>query len=114
MARPAAPPLRPGDGRRPGRLPPPGQVDAHASRQGRPGGGTLMCLELRRADELRRRGRQHAGYTAFLARRLDRRRLMVRAWSIAASQALRFGDPARTWIGPALAQSWQERRLWLA
>jgi hypothetical protein len=73
-----------------------------------------MAFYCRESDELRRRGRARAAYARFIARRLDRRRLMVRAWSIAASQALRFGDPARTWIGPSLGQAWEERRRHLA
>ncbi len=73
-----------------------------------------MSFYVRMDAELRRRGRVRAEYARFIDRRLDRRRLMARAWSIAASQALRFGDPAWTWIGPSLGQAWRERRDHLA
>ena len=70
-----------------------------------------MCMELRRAEVMRHRTAARAAYGRFLAARLDRRRLMLRAWTLVRAGA---PGPVRDLIGPALARSWAERRRHLA
>jgi mannitol-1-phosphate/altronate dehydrogenase len=67
-------------------------------------------MELRRADELKRRGRQTAEQARFLASRLDRRALMIRAWRIARDGLARFGGTVHPYFAAALRQSWDKTR----
>ena len=73
-----------------------------------------MAFYVRMDAELRRRGRGRADYALHLARRLDRRRLLTRAWAIARAAAARFGGLARPFIAGAMTQAWAERRRYLA
>ena len=119
--------------RRAGRTPPRGRAPAWRRSAAGPRGGGVerssrsrtsgappwrghadMCLELRRADVMRHRAVTRATYVGFLARRLDRRRLLLRAWALARAAALRSGAPPWTLIGHALTTAWQERRRHLA
>ena len=68
-----------------------------------------MAYVLRRADELRRRGRQRADHARHLATRLDRRALMRRAWALARGGA-RFGGAIRAYLAAALRQAWAETK----
>ena len=77
-------------------------------------GGATMAYVLRRADELRRRGRQRADHARFLASRLDRRALLRRAWALARAGAARFGGLARAFFAEALRQAWAEVKARLA
>jgi hypothetical protein len=70
-----------------------------------------MCFYTREADTLRYRAATRVAYGRFLASRLDRRRLMLRAWTLVRAGA---PGPVRDLIGPALARSWAERRRHLA
>ena len=73
-----------------------------------------MAYVLRRADELRRRGRQRADHARYLAARLDRRALLRRAWALARAGARRFGGGVRAYLAAALRQSWAEAKARLA
>jgi Streptococcus thermophilus bacteriophage Gp111 protein len=68
----------------------------------------------RRADELRRRGRQRAEHARYLATRLDRRALLRRAWGLARAGAARFGGTVRAYLAAALRQAWAEAKARLA
>ena len=69
-----------------------------------------MSYYCRRAEELRRRGRQRADYARFLAGRLDRRALLRRAWGLARDGARRFGGRVRPYLAAALRQAWAETK----
>ena len=73
-----------------------------------------MSFYCRRAEELRRRGRQRADHARFLAARLDRRALLRRAWALARDGARRFGSGVRAYLAAALRQSWAEAKARLA
>jgi len=73
-----------------------------------------MSYYTRRSDTLAYRARVRAEHARFLARRLDRRRLLVRAWALARAAALRSGAPPWALIGHALTSAWAERRQHLA
>ena len=73
-----------------------------------------MAYVLRRADELRRRGRRRADHARHLAGRLDRRALLRRAWGLARDGARRFGGTVRAYFAEALRQSWAEVKTRLA
>jgi len=73
-----------------------------------------MAYVLRRADELRRRGRQRADHARFLAARLDCRALLRRAWGLARAGARRFGGTVRAYLAEALRQAWAEAKARLA
>ena len=73
-----------------------------------------MAFYCREADEMRRRGRARAAYARFVARHLDRRALLRRAWAIARAAAARFGGGAGSFIAGSMAQAWRERRQHLA
>ncbi len=73
-----------------------------------------MSFYARRADELRRRGRQRADHARHLAARLDRRTLLRRAWAIARAGVVRFGGAVRAYLAEALRQAWSEAKARLA
>ncbi len=73
-----------------------------------------MSFYTRRAEELRRRGRQRADHARYLAGRLDRRQLLRRAWGLARDGARRFGGTVRAYFAEALRQSWAEVKARLA
>ena len=77
-------------------------------------GRATMAYVLRRADELRRRGRQRADHVRHLTARLDRRALLRRAWALARDGARRFGGGVRAYLAAALRQSWAEAKAHLA
>jgi len=77
-------------------------------------GGATMAYVLRRADELRRRGRQRADHARYLAGRLDRRALLRRAWALARAGVVCFGGAVRAYLAAALRQSWAEAKARLA
>ena len=67
-----------------------------------------MAYVTRRADELRRRGRQRAEHARYVASRLDRRALLRRAWALARGGARRFGGTVRRHIAEGLRRAWGE------
>ena len=67
-----------------------------------------MAYVTRRADELRRRGRQRAEHARYVASRLDRRALMRRAWDLARDGVRRFGGAVRRHIAEGLRRAWGE------
>ena len=69
-----------------------------------------MSFVLRRAEELRRRGRQRADHARYLAARLDRRALLRRAWGLARDGARRFGGRVRLYLDDAMRQTWAEAK----
>ena len=69
-----------------------------------------MAYYTRRADELRRRGRQRADHARYLASRLDRRALLRRAWVLARDGARRFGGAIRAYLAAAPRQAWAETK----
>ena len=73
-----------------------------------------MSLYNRRAEELRRRGRQRADHASFLAARLYRRALLRRAWAIARAGVVRFAGAVRAYLAEALRQAWGEVKARLA
>jgi len=73
-----------------------------------------MSFYTRKADELRRRGRQRADHARYLAGRLDRRALLRRAWALARAGVVRFGGTVRAYLAEALRQSWAEVKARLA
>jgi len=69
-----------------------------------------MSFYTRRAEELRRRGRQRTDH----AGRLDKRQLLRRAWGLARDGARRFGGTVRAYFAAALRQSWAETKTRIA
>jgi hypothetical protein len=73
-----------------------------------------MSFYIRRADELRRRGRVRADHVRYLAARLDKRQLLRRAWGLARDGARRFGGTVRAYFAEALRLVWAEVKTRLA
>src|SRR5690349_3692493 len=73
-----------------------------------------MAYVTRRADELRRRGRQRAEHARYLASRLDRRALLRRAWGLARDGVRRFGGAVRRHIAEGLRRAWGEVKTRIA
>jgi Streptococcus thermophilus bacteriophage Gp111 protein len=67
-----------------------------------------MAYVTRRADELRRRGRQRAEHARYVASRLDRRTLLRHAWALARDSVRRFGGAVRAYLAAAFRQAWGE------
>ncbi|MDQ1646871.1 MAG: hypothetical protein QOJ50_3055 [Cryptosporangiaceae bacterium] len=67
-----------------------------------------MSFYTRRAEELRRRGRQRADHARYLACRLDKRQLLRRAWGLARDGARRFGGSPRLYLDEAMRLAWAE------
>ena len=73
-----------------------------------------MSFYTRRAEELRRHGRQRADHARYLAGRLDKRQLLRRAWGLARDGARRFGGTVRLYLAEAMRQTWTEVKNRLA
>ena len=73
-----------------------------------------MAYVLRRADELRRRGRQRAEHARYVASRLDRPALLRRAWALARGGVRRFGGAIRAYLAASLRQAWAEIKARIA
>ena len=73
-----------------------------------------MAYVLRRADELRRRGRQRAEHARYVASRLDRRALLRRAWALARDATRHFGGAIRAYLAASFRQAWAETKARIA